>query len=285
VKPSGFCRSGAEAMVANICLHMGEEPVIIGDSGACNVFFSHCNLQCIFCQNHQISNNAVVNNGQPMTCEQIAERIIPHLEKGCKTLGFVSPAHFSPHIKGVMKALENRGHQPIVVYNSNGYDQVDVLKKLEDTVGIYLPDLKYASAETAMEYSACGDYPQKAKAAIKEMYRQKGSTLRMLDEHYAESGLIVRHLVLPGHAAESIELLEWLADECSPLIHLSLMCQYTPAYKACSHDILCNTLQKEEYEMVCRAAENLGFCRGWTQAFTSIGHYIPDFDQQQPFQD
>lgn len=281
---SGYCRSTAEMHVASVCIHKGEEPVIGGLHGICNVFFSHCNLQCMYCQNDQISDNKISAVNKFNDSEALTREIIRFLEQGCKAVGFVSPTHFSPHIKDLISKLNQRRFHPVIVYNTNAYEKVDVLKGLEDYVDIYLPDLKYNKAETGNSYSDVSDYPEMAKAAIKEMFRQKGATLRMEDEHQAASGLIVRHLVLPGHADESIRLLEWLADECSPRIHLSLMSQYLPTAKVAGHKIIGQPLLQKDYENVVQVAEKLGFIYGWKQAFSSQHIYIPDFKNENPFE-
>lgn len=280
---TGFCNADAGVHIASICIHHGEEPVISGKNGICNVFFSHCNLQCLYCQNYQISNNQQTGNDELNNIEGAVQKIISCLDQGCCAVGFVSPTHFLPHAKAIIRKLHARGYHPIFVYNSNGYDSVSELKQLEGLIDIYLPDFKYFSEDNAREWSEAEDYPAMAKKAILEMYRQKGATLRMRDELHAESGLIVRHLVLPGCADESISILEWLAEHCSPRIHLSLMSQYAPTTYVRNHRSLGRSLQKEEYQRVVQAADRLGFTYGWTQEFSSQDHYLPDFNKDQPF--
>lgn len=282
---TGYCNCTAELQIASICAHTGEEPVISGEHGICNVFFSHCNLQCIYCQNRQISDNRLRVPSRYPQVTQAVDAIVQCLDSGCHAVGFVSPAPFLPHMKAILQQLHKRGYHPVTVYNSNGYDKVEELRKLEGMIDIYLPDVKYMDDVLAREWSGAEDYPIVSQQAILEIYRQKGATLRMRDEHTAESGLIVRHLVLPGQAADSIRVLQWLAESCSPRIHLSLMSQYTPIAAVGHHPLLQRTLTENEYLEVVNAAEQLGFTRGWTQAFSSRHFYLPDFDAAEPFAD
>lgn len=280
---TGYCHCTAELQISAICVHTGEEPVINGKQGICNVFFSHCNLQCIYCQNRQISDNRREVPSRYPQLAQAVDAIAHSLDQGVHAVGFVSPAPFLPHVKAIIEDLHQRGYSPVTVYNSNGYDRPEELQKLEGLIDIYLPDLKYMDAGLARDWSDAADYPEKAKLALQEMYRQKGTTLRMRDELTAESGLIVRHLVMPGQADDSIRLLEWLADACSPRLHLSLMSQYTPLPAVQHHPLLGRSLNESEYRRVVTAAEQAGFTRGWTQEFSSRHFYVPNFDCERPF--
>jgi putative pyruvate formate lyase activating enzyme len=280
----GWCNSDAGLHIASICRHQGEEPVISGSSGICNVFFSHCNLQCIFCQNEQISNNASYPKNEITDLNEAVDRICLLLDQGCRALGFVSPTHFLPHMLAIIEELHRRGYHPIVIYNSNGFDRVEQLKTLENVVDIYLPDFKYAYSQSSEKYSKSDIYTDSVKLSLKEMFRQKGATLRMQDEVHAESGLIIRHLVLPGHSRESKEVLRWIAEELSPRLHLSLMSQYHPCGAALNHPQLGRALYKEEYQEVVDEMKQLGFTRGWAQDLDSSHQYLPDFDQDSPFE-
>ncbi len=214
----------------------------------------------------------------------VVECITAFLKQGCKTIGFVSPTHFSPHVIAIIEELRKQQQHPTIAYNTNGYENAETIAALAEYVDIYLPDLKYNDSHTAASFSEAANYPEISKAAIKEMFRQKGATLRMDDDVSAASGLIVRHLVLPGHADESIQLLEWLADECSPRIHLSLMSQYTPTLNVKNHPSLGRQLEASEYEKVTNTAIQLGFIYGWTQELSSQHYYLPDFDKENPFE-
>jgi len=222
----GYCRLGAELAVASICTHRGEEPVISGPHGICNIFFGHCNLQCRYCQNHQISNNKGTVAKQPL--RTIIAQIEDILGQGITGVGFVSPSHCIPTMAKIMKSLSDRGLKPIYVYNSNGYDKVDNLRALADDIDVYLPDLKYCDDDLARSFSDVENYHVIARGALREMYRQKGDELVLDDTGLAVSGLIIRHLVLPGNVENSKAVLRFIARELSPDVHISLMSQYHP---------------------------------------------------------
>jgi putative pyruvate formate lyase activating enzyme len=279
----GFCRAGADFSIASICRHKGEEPVISGQHGICNVFFAHCNLQCIYCQNYQISNNANIVEAWNVSLHKAVSRIVPLLENGCQSLGFVSPGHFIPQMLAIIDAVKQQGFSPVIVYNTNAYDRPETLRNLEGIVDVFLPDFKYIEPEMAYEYSGVRDYPECATGAIKEMFRQKGKRLFISDEGLAESGVIIRHLVLPTHVEESIRLLQYLADEFGTRIHLSIMAQYYPTGHVANHAKLNRRITPNEYQLVIDEMERLGFENGWVQQLESSDHYLPDFNQAEPF--
>jgi putative pyruvate formate lyase activating enzyme len=283
--PTGFCRTGGGYTVASITLHRGEEPVISGAAGICNVFFGHCNLRCLFCQNHQISRNESPIRGADWSLAQVAEAITAILSTGVNRLGFVSPSHMAPQMVAIIQEVRRRGFQPVIVYNSNGYDRVETLRLLEDWVDIYLPDYKYSDPVLADQLSAAGDYPQVAAAALGEMYRQKGNMVHLDDAGMAERGLIVRHLVLPGAVDNSLQALRFLADSLSPRLTLSLMAQYQPTAGVADLAPLNRRLLPAEYNRVVAEMERLGFAHGWVQDFASADYYNPDFDRDAPFTD
>jgi putative pyruvate formate lyase activating enzyme len=213
----------------------------------------------------------------------IMNSIFALLDEGCKAVGFVSPSHFIPHVHAIIGALHNEGRHPVIVYNSNGYDNADELVRLEGLVDIYLPDMKYMDRSLSAAFSDAPDYPETAQSALREMFRQKGSTLRYLDDHYAESGMIVRHLVLPGFIDNSIEVLRWIAEELSPKLSVSLMSQYYPPAGVLQHPQLGRPLNRSEYMSVVREMERLGMVNGWLQDPLSHVHYRPDFKKKHPF--
>jgi putative pyruvate formate lyase activating enzyme len=280
----GYCRSGMGYHISSICIHKGEEPVISGKHGICNIFFSRCNLQCIYCQNFQISTlkNDVQEN--EYTLEEVVSRIEKYLDEGCTHVGFVSPSHVIPQLTVIIQNLRSKGRKPVFVYNSNAYDRVETLKTIEGFVDVYLPDLKYLDAELAGAYSGATDYPEIACAAIREMYRQKGSTLVFDDAGYATSGLIIRHLVLPGHVENSKSVLRFIAGELSPRVHVSLMSQYYPTPAVSDHPLLGRQLSMDEYRQVADEMEKLGLFRGWIQEPESHENYRPDFKLVHPFE-
>lgn len=214
---------------------------------------------------------------------KVVEDISTILNKsGVKTIGFVSPTHYIPHVKAIITALRQKYNDLIFVYNTNAYDRVEELKQLESYIDIYLPDFKYIDADLALQYSHIKNYPQMAFAAIKEMYRQKGSTLRMAENGLLESGLIIRHLVLPNHIDNSIGILHALADISIDLA-ISLMAQYNPSAFVKEHPLLNRKITIQEYQCVLDEWENLGFYKGWQQELESSASYNPDFNRENPF--
>jgi putative pyruvate formate lyase activating enzyme len=278
----GVCGSDAGFNISSITVHHGEEPAISGKNGICNVFFSRCNLSCIYCQNYQISSNRGDVNDKIMQLDEVVDSIIEKLNQGCHAVGFVSPSHYIPHVKAIIEALRLLGHNPVFVYNTNGYDKVEEIRELESYIDIYLPDYKYSANNLAFKYSRVADYQQIAIAALKEMYRQKGSTLVMNENGYAEKGLVIRHLVLPGDLGNSLNILHDIAG-ISTSIAISLMAQYWPAPPVHDHPLLGRKLTLEEYEIVTSELENLGFFKGWVQEMESSDHYKPDFESNMPF--
>jgi len=280
----GWCRSDAGFNISSICIHKGEEPAISGINGICNVFFSKCNLGCIYCQNWQISCRDEHGSSQTLEFSEVIRQITGLLDKGCHAVGFVSPTHYVPHVKAIIDALRDESRNPIFVYNTNGYDKVETLKSLESYIDIYLPDFKYSSDELAREFSDAPRYPEIALAALKEMYRQKGSVVLMDDNGIAERGIIVRHLVLPGHVDNSIGVLRMIAGEVSSSLTISLMSQYWPTPLVKSHKKLGRMLLPAEYQAVADEMLKLGFRKGWLQEMESHENYRPDFDRDHPFE-
>jgi putative pyruvate formate lyase activating enzyme len=280
----GFCRTGAGFNIASVCIHRGEEPAISGVSGICNIFFEGCNLRCIYCQNHDISHPEEGMSGSPIKLQMLLDRIEMILSSGINAVGFVSPSHVVPQVKAIIRGLGSRGLKPVMVYNTSSYDKAETLRGLSDLIDVYLPDFKYVTSGLAHAYSEAADYPEAALKALKEMYYQKGSVLRISDEGCAESGMIIRHLVLPGHAGESIRVLEAIAEELSPGVTVSLMSQYHPATGMKNHPILNRPLLRNEYATVVSAMEKMGFRNGWMQDMDSFQNYLPDFSREHPFE-
>jgi putative pyruvate formate lyase activating enzyme len=280
----GYCLTDANLNISSICIHRGEEPAISGPRGICNVFFSGCNLRCIYCQNHEISHQGSGHRNSSVILEDVLDRIAAMLSDGVRAVGFVSPSHVIPQVKRIIMGLRSRGLDPVMVYNTSGYDKVETIRGLSEMVDIYLPDLKYVSKEIAADYSDAADYPEVALKALKEMYYQKGSTLISDETGIAENGILLRHLVLPGHSEESKKVLRKIANEISTGIHISLMSQYHPTEHVTNHPVLDRTLYKDEYESVVREMERLGFRNGWVQDMDSYENYRPDFSKEHPFE-
>lgn len=281
---TGYCNTDNKFHISSICLHKGEEPAISGPNGICNIFFSRCNMQCIYCQNYQISTTEPGVQDAILTIDEIVKQVEYYLDNGCTHVGFVSPSHVITQMREIIAALHKRGRKPVLVYNSNGYDNAATIRSLEGIIDVYLPDLKYFDPEIAEAYSGAKNYPQIASSAIREMYRQKGSTLIMSEDGCALSGLIIRHLVLPGHIENSKAVVRFIAQELSPLIHVSLMSQYYPVPRVEGHPNLGRLLNHAEYQQVVDEMESFGIFRGWIQDIESHENYRPDFERTHPFE-
>ena len=281
---NGYCSMDAGLNIATICIHRGEEPVISGKEGICDIFFAGCNLHCIYCQNHEISQCDFQGGNSLTNFEEVLDKIIKILSEGIPAIGFVSPSHVLPQVKAIIRGVNGRGYRPITVYNTNSYDKLETIRSLDGLIDIYLPDYKYVTSEIASEYSDASDYPEIALRAIKEMYYQKGSTLPIDENGRAERGILIRHLVLPGQMEESKKVLRTIAEELSPGVHLSLMSQYHPTTEVRNHPVLNRSLYKSEYDEVVKEMEILGFRNGWIQDMDSNVTYRPDFRKENPFE-
>lgn len=279
----GYCRTGAGFQIGAICLHQGEEPVIGGENGICNVFFTRCNLQCVYCQNHQISRNADPQIEYTLTLDEVVHRIETVLDQGAPALGFVSPSHVIPQVRVLIRALQEKGRTPVTVYNTHAYDRVESLKALAPLIRVWLPDLKYMDEALALRLSHAPRYPAVAGAAIREMVRQKGLTLKLNDRGEIREGVIVRHLVLPGQVENSKAVLRFLAREISPDITVSIMAQYSPTPHVAGQQGLDRGVTRAEYDEVLDEMDFLGLETGWVQDLDSRDTYQPDFAQSHPF--
>ena len=258
----GFCRSGDQPKVASWTLHPWEEPPISGTRGSGTIFFSGCTGRCLFCQNYPISQLGV---GNVVTVERLAEMMVELQRRGAHNVNLVTPTHFVPQILAALPPAIEMGLRLPVVYNSSGYESVEVLRLLDGVVDVWLPDAKYATDDVARRLSGFSRYVEHNHAALGEMYRQVGDELLLDDEGIAQRGLIIRHLVLPGGLAGTREVLRWIAKELSPRVHVSLMGQYFPAYRAVGHPLLGRKLTTEEYEDALAAFDEADLERGWRQ--------------------
>jgi putative pyruvate formate lyase activating enzyme len=230
----GVCLSGALARVASYGPHPGEEPPLSGTRGSGTVFFSRCNLRCIFCQNHEVSQ---ADAGRELQPGELAQVFLNLQSQGCHNINLVSPSHVVPHILAALVIAARAGLRLPLVYNTGGYDSLEALALLEDVVDIYLPDMKFAEPALAKQYCSPRDYPVVNQAAVREMYRQVGN-LQLDSDGIAVRGLIVRHLVMPAHQAGTRTVAAFLAREISPAVTLNLMDQYQPAHRAAAFPIL-----------------------------------------------
>jgi putative pyruvate formate lyase activating enzyme len=282
----GFCHSGALPVVDTVCRHLGEEPPISGTKGSGTVFFGNCNMRCVYCQNHQISQNRRKEQSKTVGFQALAAKLLYlQNELGCHNINFVSPSHFMPQILQTLLIAIPMGLKIPLVYNTGGYDALETIKALDGIIDIYLPDLRYASNKTAKQFSQAPHYVEYARAAIKEMYRQVGNLI--IDENeIAQRGLIVRHLILPENLAGSVESLTWLAKELSPEVNVSVMAQYYPAHHAAKYAALSRKITEDEYSAVTDLLDSLGIENGWIQEMSAPENYQPDFERDtHPFND
>ncbi len=281
---TGFCRSGGLPIISSACAHHGEEPPLSGTRGSGTIFFANCNMRCVYCQNHQISQGTAGMAGIEMDCRQLAGKMVELQAAGCHNINLVSPTHFVPQIARALVEAVPLGLSVPLVYNTGGYDSLDIIKQLDGIVDIYLPDLRYASNEWAAKLSRAPGYVESARAAIKEMYRQVGN-LELDSAGVARRGLIVRHLILPSGIAGSEDSLAWLAQELSPQVTVSIMSQYTPLHRAKDFPQLARRISPAEYRAVTRLVSELGLDNGWLQAMDSAESYLPDFEREgHPFE-
>lgn len=271
-KETGHCGATDEILLARASVHLWEEPPISGTNGSGTVFFSGCNLGCVYCQNYEISHMV---KGKAVSEERLGE-IFNELEsKGVNNINLVNPTHYAHKIRNVL--LEAKPGIP-VVYNSSGYERVSTLKSLEGLVDIYLPDLKYISSDRSEKYSGAADYFDFATKALTEMKRQCPENI-FDGNGIMHRGMIVRHLILPQNTNQSIKILEWIKDNLGTDTIISLMSQYTPCGEADKYKELRRKITPREYEKVVSAAEEMGFTTIFTQDYASASeNFIPDFD-------
>ncbi|MBR5253675.1 MAG: 4Fe-4S cluster-binding domain-containing protein [Bacteroidales bacterium] len=274
----GFCNTDALINVSLVCNHKGEEPVLCKEKGICNVFFSHCNLQCIYCQNKQISDNKKEVKSAYNDFDILIKDIKNTLKESENVLGFVSPTHNIPLMRAIIRTLNKDGFFPKIVYNTNAYDNPEILKDLENIIDIYLPDYKYSDNLLAKELSKAENYPEIALKAIEEMYRQKGNSLLFDKENNIESGLILRHLVIPKQLENSKKVLENITT-ISYNISISLMSQYAPC-ESFKQEYLNQCLNQEDYEEICEYFHEIGLSKGWFQELSSQGNLVPNFENK-----
>lgn len=269
----GFCAANDNIKIARYSLHYWEEPCISGNNGSGTIFFSHCNLKCVFCQNYEISTN---NCGKEISIDRFVEICLELQNMGALNINLVTPTHFIPLIKaGLVKAKENGLVIPIV-YNTNSYENIDSLKELDGLIDIYMPDLKYYDNELAKKYSSCDNYFNVASRAIKEMYRQVGKPI--FEDGILKKGMIVRHLLLPTHSNDSKKVIEYLYETYHDDIFISLMNQYTPIKIFDKFPELNNKVSDAEYDDVINYACDLGIVNAFIQeGETQLESFIPDF--------
>lgn len=271
----GFCGETRNIRVAKAYLHMWEEPCISGRNGSGTVFFTGCNLRCVFCQNHKISQE---NTGREVSTEELAKIFLNLQEQNAHNINLVSPSHFIPWLAEALKTAKSRGLRIPVIYNSNAYESVDALKLLEGLIDVYLPDLKYYDDGLAQKYSSAPNYFKTASSVVLEMYRQVGSPV-FDDKGLIRRGLIIRHLVLPSLSGDSKKILKWIRQSLPPAVYISLMSQYTPVFRAPEFPEINRRVAPEEYDDVVNFCLEIGLDNGYIQEMDSaIEAYVPNFD-------
>ncbi len=270
----GFCRGGDLPKVSLVSAHKWEEPPISGINGSGTIFFANCNLQCVFCQNHQISTGGF---GKEITIERLAEIFLEQQSRGLHNINLVSPTQYGEQVQKAIILAKKQGLTLPIVYNTNGYESVDFLASLDGLVDVYLPDFKYMSADLGQKYSGVSDYPERTKSAILEMKRQQPNGV--FADGLLQKGMIVRHLVLPNHHKDSMLILDWILENLGKDSYVSLLNQYTPMHKAKEIPELSRRLTTFEYQKVTTHFLDIGLKNGFIQKRSSAtSDFTPIFD-------
>jgi putative pyruvate formate lyase activating enzyme len=269
----GFCKAGLLPMVSSFHAHFGEEPPISGRNGSGTIFFTHCSLRCVFCQNHPISQ---LGQGKEVTVEELAGMMLKLEAEGCHNINFVTPTHYMPQIlEGVFIARE-KGLKLPLVYNSGGYESMEALEILDTIIDMYMPDMKYSDNSAAKKYSNAQDYFEINKIAVKEMHRQAGDL--KIERGIAKKGILIRHLVLPENLAGSHKIFEFIANELSLDTYVNIMAQYYPCHLADKFLEINRRITAKEYMEAIRLAEKTGLKNGFRQVMSTINRKrIPEW--------
>lgn len=271
----GFCGAGAKIKIARAALHFWEEPCVSGENGSGTVFFSCCNMKCVYCQNYGISTQ---NKGTEITVEELADKFLMLQSEGANNINLVTPSHFVPQIIKSLDAAKSKGLALPVVYNCGGYENVETIKLLRGYIDVYMPDMKYFSDKYAMEYSAAPDYFNIAKSAIDEMYNQVGKPI-FDKRRIMQKGVIVRHMMLPGLLFDTKKIIDYLYGTYKDDIYISLMSQYTPMPNVGSIPKLNRSLNPKLYSAMIEYCLELGVKNAFIQDESSAeGSFIPDFE-------
>ncbi len=275
----GFCKAPNSIKINTYQLHFGEEPIISGHSGSGTIFFSHCNMKCCYCQNYLISN---LDAGKIYNEDEFIKIILELQDKGANNINLVSPTPYTDLIISALQRIKHKDLKIPIVWNSNAYETVESLKKLEGLVDIYLPDFRYWSNEVAYKYSGVENYKENAVLAIKEMFRQTGNLVIDNDTQYGSEGLaifgmLIRILVLPGNQNNVEEIIQWIYENLSNDTYISLMAQYYPAYKAINFPEINRAITDDEYEHIVHILEGLGFENVFIQDVGITPEWTPKF--------
>ncbi len=257
----GFCHTGLKPKVYSFMAHHGEEPPISGKNGSGTIFFTNCNMGCIYCQNYEFSQ---LGQGREVDFNELADIMLKLQGMGCHNINFVTPTHVMPQILKALLIAIPKGLKIPLVYNTSGYELASIIRLLDGIIDVYLPDMRYADPQKSLKYSVAPDYPKYNQEAIKEMHRQVG--IAMIDKNgIINKGLIIRHLVLPNNVSGTRKIMSFIATEISEETYISLMSQYLPYYKAKEEKEITRRLKDEEYEEAKKAMEESGLYNGWVQ--------------------
>lgn len=259
---SGFCGLARNPIIYSYMAHYGEEPPISGINGSGTVFFSGCNMRCVYCQNYEFSQS--VEKSREVDSEKLADIMLKLQDMNCHNINLVTPTHVLPQILIALNLAISKGLKIPLVYNTGGYDSVDMIKLLDGIVDIYLPDMRYSDSAAAKKYSCAVDYPGYNREAVKEMHRQVGEAV-ISENGIMKRGLIIRHLVLPYDISGTNETMKFIAKEVSQDTHISLMSQYLPLYKATQFKDISRRITHQEYEFARKIMHGYGIFNGWTQ--------------------
>jgi len=257
----GFCKTGLKPKVCSFLPHHGEEPPVSGSRGSGTIFFSHCNMACVYCQNYEFSQMGLGKEAGP---EELADFMLQLQDMGCHNINLVSPTHVMPQFLKALSIAIPKGLKIPIVYNTGGYELPEMIKLLDGIVDIYLPDMRYADNQMSVKYSSAPDYPKYNQEALKEMHKQVGIA-KIDNEGIIKKGLIIRHLVLPDNIAGTEQVMQFIATKLSKHTYISLMSQYFPCYKAAQHKEILRRITSEEYESAKAAMEKYGLSNGWLQ--------------------
>lgn len=271
----GYCMSSSEIRAALASVHKWEEPPISGTNGSGTIFFSGCNLRCIFCQNYDISSE---NKGKVITVERLSQIMLEQQERGVHNINLVTAVHFVPAIIKAIELAKDNGLKIPIIYNSSGYEKVETIKMLEGYIDIYLPDIKYFSSELSKKYSNASNYFEYASKAVLEMYRQTGVN-KFNTNWILEKGVIIRHMALPSCKEDSFMILDWIKDNIGSDAYISLLNQYTPMYHAIQYKEINRRLMSLEYTRLIDHFFEIGLKNGYMQEKASAtSEYAPLFD-------
>jgi len=279
----GFCNAGYNPVISSAMPHHGEEPPISGSRGSGTIFFTYCNMKCVYCQNYQISQEF---EGTKCSISELADSMIKLQNLSCHNINFVSPTIWIPQIVKALSVARNKGLSVPTVFNTGGYDNPKIIKMLDGIIDIYMPDMRYSNDDMARKYSMVEEYVRYNRQSVKEMYRQVGG-LKVDPEGVATKGLLIRLLVLPENIGGIKKTLDFIKNELSTDVYLSIMAQYHPTYKASRYPELNRMITAKEYLEVVKYADKRGFSYGWTQDHISLNSkedlFIPDFKDKKIF--